>query len=726
MDRATARGGWEYGHLGAAVALGIALAAAAHGQDSPNEAKNRRCLNCHGQRRIVTISDEERGAMVSSPPAKPRRDPNALLVDPERFGRSVHARLACQDCHPGPADLPHAPKLPPPKCAGCHATQAELYMRGIHAEALAEGRSDAPHCWDCHGGHDVLPPTTRESRTYPLNIVTVCSGCHERHADSPSVQVTGKDLVLRFLDSVHGRAVLEAGLTVAAVCPDCHRAHEIRPSREPESSVHRNHVPGTCGRCHVGVAEVYADSIHSRLRHQGAEGERVPVCTSCHTAHRIARVETPSFSRDIVEECGECHANLYATYRESYHGQVNRLGYRRAARCSDCHGAHDVRPVGDPRSRLSAANKLPTCQSCHQGAPPKFAQFMPHADYRDRQSQPLLYAVWLYFMILMSGTFGCFGLHSICWWIRSVVEHVRLKRQALDMPAACQGQGHTPPTAGTEPGRYMRFCRADRVTHALVITSFMGLTITGLPLKFSDQPWALLLADALGGGNIAGILHRMFATIMLLYVFIHLVRVAGWARAQLKSGRRAWLFGPDSLLPRLKDLWDLRDMLKWFFGRGPFPRFDRWTYWEKFDYLADAAGTVIIGGSGLVLAFPLVASYFLPGWLFNVAMIIHGYEALLAIGFIFTIHFFNAHLRLEKFPADTVIFTGQISQAEMRHERPLQYERLQATGTLAEWAAPAKPHWRHVAATVVGTVLLLIGLTLIVLIIWAGLTSARG
>ena len=116
----------------------------------------------------------------------------------------------------------------------------------------------------------------------------------------------------------------------------------------------------------------------------------------------------------------------------------------------------------------------------------------------------------------------------------------------------------------------------------------------------------------------------------------------------------------------------------------------------------------------------------MPNWCQNVATIVHGYEALLAIGFIFTIHFFNAHLRLEKFPADTVIFTGQISEAEMRHERPLQLERLQAAGTLEEWAAPVKPHWRHVAATIVGTVLLLIGLTLIVLIIWAGITTARG
>ena len=124
-----------------------------------------------------------------------------------------------------------------------------------------------------------------------------------------------------------------------------------------------------------------------------------------------------------------------------------------------------------------------------------------------------------------------------------------------------------------------------------------------------------------------------------------------------------------------------------------------------------------------MLAFPILASYVLPGWMFNVATIIHGYEALLAIGFIFTIHFFNAHIRVEKFPADTVIFTGQLSETELRHERPEQYERLRASGELEQLLAPAKPRWRARAATAVGVALLLIGMTLVVLIVWAGLAS---
>ena len=130
-------------------------------------------------------------------------------------------------------------------------------------------------------------------------------------------------------------------------------------------------------------------------------------------------------------------------------------------------------------------------------------------------------------------------------------------------------------------------------------------------------------------------------------------------------------------------------MLKWFCGLGPRPQFDRFTYWEKFDYWAVFWGMFIIGGSGLLLWFPMFFSTFLPGWVFNVATLVHGEEALLAVVFIFTIHFFNGHLRPEKFPMDTVIFTGRMSDDELRHERPVEYARLHRDGRLAARSATA-------------------------------------
>jgi hypothetical protein len=118
-------------------------------------------------------------------------------------------------------------------------------------------------------------------------------------------------------------------------------------------------------------------------------------------------------------------------------------------------------------------------------------------------------------------------------------------------------------------------------------------------------------------------------------------------------------WGSNSMVPQPHDVAQIYQHFRYFFGLGPRPRFGRWAYWEKFDYWAVFWGVGVIGASGLMLWFPTLFSQFLPGWVFNIAIIVHSDEALLATGFIFTVHFFNSHLRPEKFPMDPVIFTGR-------------------------------------------------------------------
>jgi cytochrome b subunit of formate dehydrogenase len=159
----------------------------------------------------------------------------------------------------------------------------------------------------------------------------------------------------------------------------------------------------------------------------------------------------------------------------------------------------------------------------------------------------------------------------------------------------------------------------------------------------------------------------------------------------------------------------------WFLGLASRPRFDRFSYWEKFDYWAVFWGMAIIGISGFMLWFSGFFARFVPGWFFNVALIVHSEEALLAVCFIFAIHFFNTHLRPEKFPMDLVIFTGRVSEEELREERPVEYERLAREGGLATIATDAPPLWLRnfgrivgVAAVAVGTVLF----TLTLIALW--------
>jgi hypothetical protein len=129
-------------------------------------------------------------------------------------------------------------------------------------------------------------------------------------------------------------------------------------------------------------------------------------------------------------------------------------------------------------------------------------------------------------------------------------------------------------------------------------------------------------------------------------------------------------------------------MVRWFFFKGPKPAFERWTYWEKFDFFGVFWGMFIIGGSGLMLWFPQFFGIFLPGWMFNVATILHSDEALLATGFIFTVHFFNTHGRPEKFPMDFVIFNGQLNKHEFVEERGDQWKRYEKLGITEQFRAP--------------------------------------
>jgi len=258
----------------------------------------------------------------------------------------------------------------------------------------------------------------------------------------------------------------------------------------------------------------------------------------------------------------------------------------------------------------------------------------------------------------------------------------------------------------------LRFGRVDRTLHGFLMLSFLGLALTGMPVLFSEAPWGRTMARLLGGFAVIHVAHRVFASIMIAVFVVHVARLV----ARVAVARDYSIFwGPTSLVPQPQDLRDMYRHMRWFVGAGPRPAFDRYAYWEKFDYFAVFWGMAIIGGSGLLLWFPEAFARVLPGWVFNIALLVHGEEALLAVGFIFTIHFFNSHLRPGKFPMDMVIFTGRVSEHELKEERPAEYARIQAT--LADAGPPSPRSW--LIGRVIGTVAVLLGLTVVGLIIYA-------
>lgn len=270
----------------------------------------------------------------------------------------------------------------------------------------------------------------------------------------------------------------------------------------------------------------------------------------------------------------------------------------------------------------------------------------------------------------------------------------------------------------------MRFTRFNRLLHALMILSFISLAATGMTLKFSYTSWAYWLSRFFGGYESAGTIHRFAAIIMFTVFFAHIFDLLINKRKECGS-LRALLFGPNTMIATRKDFEDFIGSLKWFLGRGPRPRYGRWTYWEKFDYFAVFWGITVIGSTGLMLWFPEFFTRFFPGWLINVATIIHSDEALLATGFIFTVHFFNTHLRPEKFPMDLVIFTGSMPLDEFKEDKPDEYEKLALSGELEKYLVEPPPPIVVKTVRLFAWAALAIGIFMVVWIIYAMLFAYR-
>jgi cytochrome b subunit of formate dehydrogenase len=271
---------------------------------------------------------------------------------------------------------------------------------------------------------------------------------------------------------------------------------------------------------------------------------------------------------------------------------------------------------------------------------------------------------------------------------------------------------------------FVRFTTLHRMLHACMIVSFITLALTGMSLKFSYTAWAVKLSHILGGFETAGFIHRCAALVMFGTFVTHIIDLFKLRKREYGSWK-ALVLGENSMIPDRQDLKEFIGTMKWFLHLGERPQYGRWTYWEKFDYFAVFWGIFIIGSTGLTLWFPVFFTRFIPGSFINIATIIHSDEALLATGFIFTVHFFNTHLRPEKFPMDTTIFTGRMALEELRRDKPREFAKLIASGELEKHLAA--PHPEIVIRTIRGFawVALSLGFSIVVWIIYAMLFAYR-
>jgi len=292
-------------------------------------------------------------------------------------------------------------------------------------------------------------------------------------------------------------------------------------------------------------------------------------------------------------------------------------------------------------------------------------------------------------------------------------------------PEVPSGTVLSAPVQSLHPGlEFVRFTRKNRALHGCMVVSFLTLALTGLTLKFSYTGWAVFLSRVLGGFETAGFIHRTAALIMFGTFITHLQDLY----RQKKEKHKTWfsmVLGPESMIPNGRDLREFIATMKWFIGRGERPQYGRWTYWEKFDYFAVFWGVFIIGSTGLTLWFPIFFTNFMPGSFINVATIIHSDEALLATGFIFTVHFFNTHLRPEKFPMDTTVFTGHMTLAELKRDKPREYQELVASGQLQKHLSEPHPAIVVKGIRFFAWIALSIGTSIVIWIIYAMLFAYR-
>ncbi len=589
-------------------------------------------------------------------PDEARGEYRHLDVDADTLRQSVHGRYRCLDCHADIEQLPHKRDLKAPDCVGCH---------------IAQGKGAAPE----------RPPWLA--------------------GDNLDIVIQTK----RYTHSIHAQ---RKGARDNASCADCHTAHYVFPSSDTRSTVHKLNAPETCGKCHAKELEAYRHSIHGASLKTPWKGDSA-TCTDCHSAHEIAGKGELKAHRVITEQCGSCHSKEVRSYKATTHGQLAWLGNTEVAQCKDCHDPHNTHRVDDPASKVSSENILKTCRKCHEDAGKEFVHFRAHADIGDIERNPELWWLGRVMIAIIVLTLIFFYTHSMLWFWREMKSRpyewvtVDGKRFRVRAKRIKHDSGK----------HFRRFSWQWRLNHWALALSVMTLTLTGMVVMFPDTAWAMFVIKLFGGPTGFGYVHRTAAVVFLVAVFGHAIVVL---RKLLKDKDFDW-FGPDSLLPRKKDWEDMKGQFKWFFGKGEPPRFDRWAYWEKFDYWAVYWGAFVIGLSGLILWFSPFFSRFLPGWVFNLATMAHGLEAFLAVMTLFVVHFFNNHFRPTKFPLDTVMFTGSWDLEEFKEERPAEYERLKASGELDERIVPPpSPRFKTVSYAL-GFTLLSIGLILLILVV---------
>jgi len=683
--------------------LALALASpVARAQQGSAANPDSNCLACHSQPDLKSDSGR------------------SLFVDPAKHKASVHADLPCMACHTDIKEFPHPAKIKkvecatchadeasaipasvhgllgdqacvschdqahyarpaatvmPQKCGECHSDEVKAFLKSVHGMAGRNGNSDSPTCESCHGSiHQLLAVDDPQSPIAKKNLPQTCGACHANPDFVARHKIPFAHPVEAYSMSVHGRAVA-AGNDKAASCSDCHGSHDILDARDPASKINHWNVPATCGTCHADIKLIYDQSIHGQAVANGSRA--APVCTDCHGEHNIL---APSEAGSTVSPalvstvtCGRCHgdaqlvarynlpADRVPTFADSYHGLAARAGGQTVANCASCHGIHNIYPSSDPRSTVNPANLSHTCGQCHAGAGKDFAIGPVHVWPGSVNEHPVVRFIRLTYWFLIPLAVGFMFLHHLLDFQR------KLRRKG---PRVESGE------------EVERMNLNFRIAHWLTMVSFPVLVVTGFALKYPESWWARPMLVWETHFALRGLVHRIAAVVLLSSLAYHILHLV------LVKRDRAF---PRYMVPRLRDLQDLGDMLLYNLGFAKTrPKFGKFNYVEKIEYFAFLWGTAVMAASGLLLWFNSFVLRHFPKWVLDAATSLHFYEAILATLAILIWHLYSVIFDPDVYPMDRAWLTGKTSADHLRHTRPEYYATLQERAEEAARDAKAK------------------------------------
>jgi nitrate/TMAO reductase-like tetraheme cytochrome c subunit len=326
--------------LGAGIALVLWVAAPSR-LVLAQEPANEFCLACHGQPGQQTTL--------------PSGEVLYLTVDPRVYDASVHGQqdMRCIQCHADASQYPHPPLTASSRrelslayyrssCIQCHRDKYDATLDGVHQIALAGGNTQAAICTDCHGTHNIQPPSEPRSRSSQM-----CALCHS-------------EIFERYKSSVHGAALIGEGNPDVPTCVDCHRVHNIEGP-------------------HTGAFHLFSPQL----------------CATCHADPEM--MEPYGISTDVFDTyVSDFHGTTVLLFQALAPDQETNKPV-----CIDCHGVHDMKQVDDPESAVMKENLLSTCQKCHPDATANFpTSWISH--YRpDPQHVATVYYVQLFYEVFI-------------------------------------------------------------------------------------------------------------------------------------------------------------------------------------------------------------------------------------------------------------------------------------------------------------------------------------